>query len=179
MKYFTPERYLKLGNLNDEGAFLAAHEEWEQAIEDYKKHWQRIGPELPGGLRRLVDSVYLHDARVLDMWQGRVSRFTITLQPESDPARLVVLAYSLAEPPHIEEGVLPPENRSAPAAWLYDELDVQRKAGRPAAFTHDILLSNGWEVHLRFRGVAVTRPVAFLPAVPENHGIPASVSRSA
>src|SRR5438067_9626706 len=38
MTYFTPERYLRLGNLSDEQAFLAAHEAWEQAVQGYKDH---------------------------------------------------------------------------------------------------------------------------------------------
>ena len=107
MKYFTPERYLHLGNLTDEQAFLAAQRDWEQAVDGYKGRLRRIRKNC----RRawLVDSVYLHDARVLDMWQGRRSRFTITLLPESAPGRFVILAYSVLEAPRFARGVLPAE----------------------------------------------------------------------
>src|SRR6266478_5959815 len=170
MKYFTPERYLRLGDLNDEQAFLAAQADWEHAVGEYGKHLRRIRERLPAGLVSLIDSVYLHDARVLDMWQGLRSRFTITLQPESVLARFVVLAYSLTELPRFAYGVLPAEVHSEPVAWLYDELGLEqgvaavRRRGGPRTFTHNILLSNGWEVALRFRKVSVTRPVALLPA---------------
>jgi hypothetical protein len=157
MKYFTPERYLRLGNLHDRQAFLAAHEDWERAIKAYKTRLRTIADKLPAGLRPL-QSIYLHDARVLDIWQGAVSRFTITLQPESDPCKLVVLAYSLVEAPTIVQDVLPADNRSEPIAWLYDELDVEG-----ASSLHNILLSNGWEIRLRFRKASVLRPVSLIP----------------
>ena len=134
-----------------------------------------------------MDSIYLYDARVLDMWQGRRSRFTITLQPESDPARFVVLVYSLAEAPRFAYGVLPVEVHSEPVAWLYDELDVEqrtvasggRRGSRTKTFTHNILLSNGWEIVLRFRNISVTRPVALLPAAADEGAAPQGVARSA
>src|SRR5262245_28787525 len=98
MQFFTPERYLRLGNLDDRQAFLSANEDWEKAVQGYQAHLERIRGKLPARLRQLVQSVALHDARVLDMWQGQRSKYSITLLPESDPSRLVVLAYSLEEP---------------------------------------------------------------------------------
>jgi hypothetical protein len=166
MKYFTPERYLRLGNLEDESAFLAAHDEWERAIADYKEHLQSIRARLPAGLRRLVETVYLHDARVVDMLLGARNRLTITLQPESLPTHRIVLAYSLLEPPTILGEALPESVRSEPLEWLYDELDVEQGEpadGRPI-ISHDILLSNGSEVKLRFRTVSVTRPQPLIRA---------------
>jgi hypothetical protein len=173
MKYFTPERYLRLGKLDDEGAFLAAQQQWEEALAAYRQHLQQIRAELPKGMRRLVESVYLHDARILSMHQTE-EKFVITLQPESDPRRLVVLGYTLVEEPLIEQQALPTDRQSSPVEWLYDELDLDRpegprglpvSAGEPT-FRHNILLSNGWEVTIRFRQVWVLRPVRVLPAVP-------------
>src|SRR5213080_2959639 len=112
MKHFTPERYLRLGNLDDRTAFLAAQDDWERALTNYKDQLSRIRQKLPGGLRNLLDFTYLHDARVLDMWHGRRSRFNITLHPESAPAKLVVLSYSLVAPPQIIRDALPETVRS-------------------------------------------------------------------
>jgi hypothetical protein len=187
MRHFTPQRYLQLGNLSDEKAFRAAHDDWEGAVQGYQDHLRQIREELPAGLRQLIESVYLHDARVLDMWPGRRSRFTITLQPESDPSHLVILVYSLEEPAAIIQDVLPASVRSEPVAWLYDELNVERpgngaggSAGRqPVLYTHDILLSNGWEVRLRFRSVTVSRPVSLIPTTDRTSAAQAAVSRSA
>ncbi|MCI0458622.1 MAG: DUF4085 family protein [Gemmataceae bacterium] len=160
MKHFTPERYLRLRSLDDRATFLAAHEEWERALQMYHEQLQRVRDELPTDLQQLVATVYLHDARVLDMWWGGRSQFGITLHPESDPARLVVLTYSLVERPTVTPDLLPEAVRSEPVAWLYDELDFAKDG-----FTHNILLSDGREVELHFRTVTVKRPVPLVPAM--------------
>jgi hypothetical protein len=172
MKYFTAERYLNLGNPDDERRFLAAHEQWEQAIADYRDHLKRIHKELPRNLWRLIESVYLHDARVLTMHQSNQD-FFITLQPLAPAAQLIVLCYSLVEEPIIEQNVLPPERCREPIEWLYDELDLDRpegprglpaSSGKPT-IRHNILLSNGWEVRLHFRSAWVKRPLRIIPIV--------------
>jgi hypothetical protein len=174
MKYFTPERYLAFGNHDDEQTVLAAHKRWEDASAAYAEHLDRIKDKLPRALRRLITSVYLHDARVLSMAQDKW--FTVTLQPMSDPQRLVVLNYDLVEEPEIRPDVLPSEGCREPVEWLYDELDLDRPEGPrglPApttgkpTFRHDILLSNGWEVRLRFRAAGAHRPLRVIPACSE------------
>ncbi len=186
MKFFTPERYLRLGNLDDEQGFLAAQQQWEEAIKGYREHFQHIRKQLPRGLRSLVESVYLHDARVLTMHSSEED-FFITLQPSSTPEQLVILAYSLVEEPMIEQDVLPPERCREPIEWLYDELDLDRpegprglpaRTGKPT-FRHDILLSNGWEVRLRFRSAWVKRPLRVIPVVPAHGEEQTSESRPA
>jgi hypothetical protein len=186
MKYFTPERYLRLGNLDDRKAFLAAHADWERALSKYQARLRQIRTRLPAGLRRLLQSVYLHDARVLGMWLAGRQRFTISLQPESDPSRLVVFAYSLVGLPRVDPAALPAFACSTPVTWLYDEADIARPAGGNGAnarqrriFRHNILLSNGWEIGLRFHRVTVTRPVALIPAGPGGTDLEALVPRSA
>jgi hypothetical protein len=186
MKYFTPERYLDLGKLDDERAFLAAQETWEQALAGYRDHLQRIRKELPRSLWRLVQSVYLHDARVLTMQQNDQD-FIITLQPLSPPAQLIVLGYSLVEEPTILQNILPPDRCREPIEWLYDEFDLDRPegpqglsaSGRKPTFRHDILLSNGWEVGLRFRSASVKRPLRVIPVVPQQSDAETVGSRSA
>ncbi len=173
MKYFTPELYVQLGDLDHEQTFLSAQEKWETALSGYREHLQRIRKELPRSLRNLVESVYLHDARVLTMHQID-QEFFITLQPPSDPERLVLLGYSLVEEPCVEQKVFPVELCREPIEWLYDELDLDRPEGPrglPAppgkpTVRHNILLSNGWEVKLRFRTVWVKRPIRVLPVLP-------------
>jgi hypothetical protein len=88
--------------------------------------------------------------------------------------------------PQFKPGALPAEVRSEPVAWLYDELDVDhkrdRKTGRRTrglTLLHDILLSNGWEIRLRFYHVSVTRPAAVIPTAAEGGASPALVADSA
>ncbi len=173
MKFLTPDRMVQLENLSDESAFLAATEAWEDGLARYGAHLQRIGARLPGRMRRLVETVYLHDAEILEMSRGRQARFTIRLHPESDPSRLVSLDYSLVEEPTIDESALPESLRSSPVCWLYDELDVEEPREGAPTFRHDILLSNGWEVCLRFRKVVVRRPHSLIPARSRDAGIAA------
>jgi hypothetical protein len=186
MNYFTPERFLRLDSSDDEKAFLAAQEEWEKALSDYRDQLQRIRKELPRSLRSLVESVYLHDARVLSMQQDNQD-FIITLQPSSDPHRLAVLGYSLVEEPLIKRNLLPPERCGEPIEWLYDEFDLDRPEsprglpsppGKPT-IRHNILLNNGWEVILRFRSAWVKRPLRVIPVVPEPGAQQVVESRSA
>jgi hypothetical protein len=192
MKYFTPERYLRLDSLEEREAFLAAHEEWEEALTRYREQLQRIRKELPASSRSLrafalsIRSVYLHDARVLAMHQSGED-FSITLQPPSDPKRLAILSYKLVEEPIIEQDVLPPNRRQEPTLWLYDELDLDEPKslhslpgalGKPT-IRHNILLSNGWEVILRFRSAWVKRPLRVIPLGPEPSDRQPAGSRSA
>lgn len=175
MKYFTPERLLALGQLDDERAFLAAHEEWERALTDHKAHWQGIRGRLPTALRRLREAVPLHDARVLDVVEAKGGRVTITLQPQGSAGHRIVLTYAVVEPPRIDREALPDALRSEPLTWLYDEVDVEPTGGPEPVFAHTLLLSNGWEMLLRFRTVTVTRPTSLL-VVTTNGGLAAHSS---
>jgi len=167
VKFFTSQRLVRLQDRSNKGKFAAALEDWERAAHAYRQHLLRVRHELPGELQQLIDAIPLHDARVLDMWWGGRTHFTITLQPESDPLRLVVLTYSLMEPPAIQQDVLPESIRSEPIAWLYDELDLGTNAARRTqAFLHRILLSDGREVDLHFRKVTVKKPIPVVPASP-------------
>ena len=164
MRFFTPERYLCLGNLKDDRLSRRLRRNGSKPSSNIRPIWARLAANCPQVLRRLIGSVYLHDAVVLDMWRDRGSQLTITLRPESDPARLVVLAYALDKPPQVRRGVLPAERCSEPVAWLYDELDIRpsRPGSRPR-FQQRILLSNGWEIRLQFHAVRVARPEAIIP----------------
>jgi hypothetical protein len=185
VKYFTPERFLRLQNLDNEQAFQAATREWESAVEEYGAQLKALTPELPVGVRRLVELGSLHDARVLGIWQAK-TRLTLVLQLESDLSRLCVITYWLVGSPYVDPSALPESHRSGHTSWLYDEIGIdgnttfdtathiQLKSGpqvtanggqrRRAVFTQDILLSNGWELRLRFHQVNVARPTALTPA---------------
>ena len=100
MKFFTPELLAKQQDRSGKASFLAAHDEWERAVADYKKQLRKVHDKLPVDLQHLLDAVPLLDAQVLDMrWGGR-SQFTITLHAQAAPSRLVVLTYSLVDGLH-------------------------------------------------------------------------------
>jgi hypothetical protein len=187
MKYFTRERLRDFGNTDDEAAFLTGLQEWEEAGAAYRTHLEAIRGQLPRDLKqRLVNKVSLHDARVLSMYHDK-DRFGIVLQPESDPQRLVILSYATIGEPEIKPDGLFEEQRSEPLAWLYDELDLNGAEGprglhpprSKPTFRHSILLSNGWEIELRFRTVSVSRPRRIFPIVTDGWATAPHVSRSA
>ncbi len=107
MKYFTPKRLVQLQDRSNKRRFLAALDAWEDSASAYQRQFDRIKSALPAGLRGLARSVCLHDAQVVDILRAKRNKFTIILQPESDPLRQVVLSYTLAEPAQIVEDLLP------------------------------------------------------------------------
>ena len=179
MNYFTPERLIRLQDRSDEQQFLAALDDWERVLERYRQQLNSIEqrlrgirPRIPGFLIYLTKRS-LHDVRILDMYCGGRGRFRITLHPESQPGRLVILTYSLTQPPRIKPHVLPEQFRSEPVAWLYDELTLESPIDKgKVVFRHAILLSDGSEVRLRFRAAALERPIPLVPVVPAEPGCP-------
>jgi hypothetical protein len=103
----------------------------------------------------------LHDAGVVSIWQAQ-KRLTMVLQREGQKDRFLVLTYSLVDEPYLDPSALPEKYRSPLAAWLYDEIDVEPEPAE-TLWSHAILLSNGWEVRLRFQKVSISRPKALLP----------------
>src|SRR5205807_1913527 len=98
---------------------------------------------------------------------------------------LLSLTYSLVDEPVINRNAFAEEHRTPHTMWLYDEFDVDRemlfhpkhriqkkatavsrserdKEKWKPIFLHSILLSNGWEIRLRFHRLADTRTVSLL-----------------
>src|SRR4051794_26212152 len=63
LKFFTRELYSKFCSEEDAIA-NDADEEWEEAIEAYKRHLRRIEKRLPKGARAL-EKISLHDAYLI------------------------------------------------------------------------------------------------------------------
>jgi hypothetical protein len=133
----------------------------DEAGERYVASLDRVRPLFPPGLRQLDDSYYLHDAVVFAMGQ-RDTSFVIVLQLDTPPNSLLTFTYDLVAAPVITTA-LPPEfcSPSYHVEWQYDEIEQMSDTG---AWAQSILLSNGWEVRLQFRDVAVQEAKAVLPA---------------
>jgi hypothetical protein len=125
MRYFTPERWARLQDVSERTAFARATREWEQALADYRQELNGALPRLPPALRRFAQRVCLHDATVLGEWQGR-TRLHLLVRPEGGGDRLVLLTYTLVEPPRVTVAALPAELRSPQPVWMYDEVGVER-----------------------------------------------------
>jgi hypothetical protein len=153
MKRFTPDMILRYGS-EDDAVALAASEEWERQQAAYVRHLKEIGPKLPRSLRSLLKRYYLHDAKVSTIALGGRSTFALTLQLDGRGNGGLQLTYRLTAPLQIHRH---PEivESGRPLEWLYDEVDLVNT--EPATFQHNILLTDGSELELRFRGFTVKR----------------------
>jgi hypothetical protein len=162
MKFFTPARWLRFQGTSGREDFRDASEDWEKARSAYQREVKQIRRKLPSRLRRFAEEECLHDAVILAVWQGR-SRLKFLLRLDSPSTDVVELTYTLMAPLTINPSAIPNEYRSNQASWMYDEIGIEKaKAGKPA-FTHTILLSNGWEITIRFNRFDFLRRKALLP----------------
>jgi hypothetical protein len=173
MQYFTPELFVRLQDLRDRGAM----QEWDRASERYSAALKSMVTRLPAAVKKLAGRYHLHDAEILCI-SHLGDNLSITLQPEGEDEYLLVLSYTLVADPEINPSAIPEKYRTEYVAWLYDEISVGKPvAQRPSrrkgtatgnshvpVYCHDMLLSNGWELFLRFRQLKVTRPKRLLPA---------------
>jgi hypothetical protein len=182
MKYFTPELYERIQNVKDESALR----QWDQAVNAYEQSLRQHGRRLPRSLMPLVKTYDLHDATVVSIHLSSVA-LSIALQLDPPLDYHLVLAYTLVEDPIVNHNVLPELYRTQEVTWLYDELGIGEPVTRPSdvrkpksrtrnqkktipVFTHDILLSNGWEIALKFRTFKLRCLQALLPQPPVADG---------
>jgi len=161
MKYFTPGLILQ-GQSNNVQIIDTAEERWDEAGERYRSYLDSVRSDFPPGLRGLEDGYYLHDA-VLHGIGKRGKSMALIVQLDTPPQSLLTLTYDLVEEPVIDRSALPPETcfQGNRVEWQYDE--VERIDGKPFTWTQSILFSNGWEVCLHFRDVAVQEAEALFP----------------
>jgi hypothetical protein len=176
MKYFTPERYLRLQDTSDSTAWLAAHSEWEQAVQSYWTEVRALIARLPrsrstDGVRRYLKQGSLHDATVIACWYEGSEKLKLQVQPELPGERLVLLEYTLTQEPTILGDRLPSELCGGPLEWMYDELESLPGAvdTNEIVFLHSILLNNGWELMIPFSRLKVSRCQALWPT--PDHGL--------
>lgn len=162
MKYFTPNLIAR-GQSHDSRVLDEVETIWDERCSDYQAYLASLRGQLCPGLRHIEDNYYLHDAMIRGVGH-QAGIFTIILQLDTPPHSLLTFRYELVEPPHIDRDVLPESARSVGDAveWQYDE--IEKVEGQPPTWRQSILLSNGWEVALRFRDVKIEEMQALLPA---------------
>jgi hypothetical protein len=155
VRYFTPDLLAKCRSSDPDVAESAATK-WEGRAEAYRKRLHEIHPGLPFGARRMMRSVTLHDACLLDAAEvslpGRSHQLFLLFQlADSDGRAVVQLRYVTVNPPKMvkHESYEPGDTRRFA---LYDEFDVSAD-GVP---THSILLTGGVEIRIRFTRLFIT-----------------------
>ena len=181
MKYFTPELFIKLQECEDGNALRIVNASWEHAVLQYRQRLGELRTGTKDGVLAFMRRKSLHDALVMDISISK-KRLTIVLQ-ETLGAGLVSLTYSLVDSLSIDRFTIPEPHRSSPTSWLYDEIDrdedtvfdpnlrllakisglseSEQAKGKPV-FHHSILLSNGWEIRVRFHRLVVAQMTSLL-----------------
>jgi hypothetical protein len=157
MKYFTPELFVR-GNSDEPDEVDRVEAEWERATKRYRRHYKKIETSLPLALRKFHDEQCLHDAEVVGPAQMSlyslpfnrkdvviVAQQTNTLVPEFVNT-LAILQYAITADPVVERPVDSPVFKATRREWLYDEIDVVK----PGVFQHEIFLSDGHVLRIRF-----------------------------
>ncbi|HJT76456.1 MAG TPA: hypothetical protein VJ739_04570 [Gemmataceae bacterium] len=159
MKYFKPELLRRCRSLDDDAADVAAAE-WEQAIAAYRARLRAIRSRLPSGADRLLARFTLHDAQLLTIADDtKRPRLTLLVRLEGtrdQPGPVLELSYLLVAGPH--GGVVFRKHAGlghkalGPRGVLYDELNLDEER---AFFTHSLLLTDGFEIEIRFHDLRV------------------------
>src|SRR5205085_6729927 len=101
-----PARYVRLQDFSSDAAMNASEQEWERAAARYRRHLERLLPELPASFRNLLRKYHLHDAQVLSMGK-RDHSFVIVLRLDTPPQQILILTYQLAGPALIRTAAFP------------------------------------------------------------------------
>jgi hypothetical protein len=147
MKFFTPELYLRF-NSPDRSTAEQAEEDWEKALTKYRKHLHKIRPRMTKSVGEIAETLCLHDFTYLGMNVSPILEHGGALAAVMlrNGAKDLILAYFLSEEPLAQEASESWPFSKDKVHWLYDEFDV-----RPdGAFQHEVLLSNGHILTLRF-----------------------------
>jgi hypothetical protein len=162
MKYFTQELIVQ-GQIQDDQVVDKVEAAWDENSERYAAYLDSIRNQLPPGLRRRIDTYYLHDAVIRGMGREGNS-FVIILQLDTPPQSILTLTYDLLSEPEIRQNTLPAElcARGTAVDWQYDEIEMV--PGEAPTWRQAVLLSNGWELNLHFRDISVQEVQALIPA---------------
>jgi hypothetical protein len=154
MRFFTPDLLIRI-NSADRIEALHAHDEWECALENYRKHLKKIGRRLTPNARTIAKSVSLHDAQYLGLGKPRIPRLDhpIAVLATRKDGQDWLLVYTLVSDPKIYDVKRRWPFSKKNAHWLYDEFDVDQHGNQH----HDALLSNGKSIVLIFRDVQLIK----------------------
>jgi hypothetical protein len=161
MRFFKPELLARCRSSDDDVADAAA-KEWDAAAAAYRARFQSIRAKLPLGVRRLVSSVSLHDARFLVVAIGKEKPFfgiLVQVAGSSGQAGEVLeLDYDSVAGPiggvHVRSHPSLADSGQGNVQILYHEFDIDEAH---SFFLHTVLLSDGREIEVRFRRLALRR----------------------
>jgi hypothetical protein len=153
VKYFTPE-LLADSRASDPDVAEAAAVKWLRRADAYRKRLKEIHDRLLPGVRKLLRSVTLHDARLLTLNFALVQdqpRYFLSFQLAGEGGAGIQLRYDVVKPLKVVFHD-PKASIETELFVLYDEFDVL--AG--GTLTHSLLMTRGVELRLRFTNLHIT-----------------------
>lgn len=150
MIYFTPELFIAF-NSSDRMIAGDASMQWDKAVAAYDEHLRSIRRKLPQPLRQLAN-LYLHDAELIEFEEVSPNdRHAVAHMVLRRHDEIIFLSYFLLEKPSIAPPIQDAVFSPHAVLWLYDEIDCQG----PGEFSHEVLLSDGSVIRLRFEHLSI------------------------
>ena len=152
MKYFTPECYMRF-NSADASVANRADADWERALTAYRKHLRSIRLKLSASVAHLANDTCLHDAEYLGFSKMAMPAMTgdVAMIAVRNDGAVNFLIYVLDREPLVTRPLESDAFDVSQPHWLYDEVDVVG----PGVFQHEILLSDGRVLLVRFTAFAM------------------------
>lgn len=155
MRFFTPGLLADFEQGPETDGYQQACLRWEQAVADYRQHFEHVRAYLPEGATELATGYSLHDREVLGL-HATPRALQLVVYKKELPGELLLLSYLLEAPPQVRKGVLDWNILGAGThLWLYDEFDMLFQ--NPSSARHQILLSCGWELEILFKDLILTK----------------------
>ena len=156
MRFFTPELFLRFNSSSDKVADRADID-WEEAIQNYRRHLDRLKDRLPAEVKELSE-LCLHDSELLDCETSSrpirafpVEEFGSEILALKQREKVVILRYELAAGVRESQPNDDWPFSKSRTHWLYDEVDVAPSSS--GTFLHRILFSDGKVIEIPFVSV--------------------------
>jgi len=173
MRFFTPE-LLKRYRSTDDVVADAASEEWDRAIDAYRRHVKDLRRKMSDSAKDAMRLPSLHDARLIGYLAAKGPLVIMIARLEGSkgvPGPILEYAYhtvgrdgrkGVSSTKHDAGETLP---KKGLPYLLYDEFDLGET---PDTFTHSILFSDGTVTRVRFRELTarLVEPLA-VPGIQE------------
>ena len=143
MKYMTADLVNRMnGEDQSEGCQNNLEEVWGKNGDLYMKWLKENLSTFPTAVQKFLDKICLHDA-VIECQASLTTNHVCFVRLEDS---YVGMAYTLECPVEKEKHTGPGFYEDS-LIWLYDEFDIDENG----KFIHNILLSDGTELHIKFR----------------------------
>lgn len=141
MKYFTKELFDRF-NSDDVNIVEKAHDEWKEAIDNYRNYLDTTYDRYPPSVRKFIETCCFHDAQILyfNFVGSSFGKSFLKVTPEKGEEKIIEFDVD-------RNGVYDYYYKKG-SYWLYEEFEAIENN----KFKLSILLDNGTELEILFSG---------------------------